>query len=296
MQNLPTDLLRAFVTVADLGSFTSAGEVLGRSQPAVSLQIKRLEEVAGVTLLERSGRSLRPTAEGDILLRYGREMLSLNDEAIARLSGSTLVGTVRLGIPNEFASSFLPEILGKFAQSHPDVAVEVTCALSTDLIAAQERHELDLVFGLHSDAADDLHSEGWTEELAWVASPKHRPHMKTPLPLIVAPRGCVYRGRILDVLEQRRTPWRIIYSSPSFGGIRAGVMAGLGVTVLSRSIVPEGLRTLPTGDRLPALEPIRVQLHYDRERASEAVRGLAEYMASNLGQRRQEPRRTGRDR
>lgn len=286
VHNLPTDLLRTFVTVADLGGITSASKVVGRSQPAVSLQIKRLEELVGVPLLERSGGRLGTTREGDVLLRYAREMLALNDEALARLTRPMLAGTVRLGIPNEFASSFLPQILGKFAQTHRHVAVEVTCALSTNLRASYERNELDLVFALHTDEPVESTAEGWTEELVWVASPRHHSHTRTPLPLIVAPRGCVYRGRIMEVLEEARIPWRVVYSSPSFGGIRAGVLAGLGVTVLSRSVVPEGLRTLVAGKRLPHLPPVRVQLHYNHERASEAVRGLAEYMAANLAERR----------
>lgn len=286
VKNLPTDLLRTFVTVADLGGITSACAVVGRSQPALSLQIKRLETLVEAPLLERSGKALRPTAEGEVLLRYAREMLALNDEALSRLSREPLAGTVRLGIPNEFASSFLPQILGKFAQTHPDVAVEVTCGLSTNLLSSHERNELDLVFALHADQPADGAAEGWTEDLVWVASPVHRCHTRTPLPLIVAPRGCVYRGRIMEVLEQARIPWRILYSSPSFGGIRAGVLAGLGVTVLAESVVPDGLRTLTPGVRLPELLPVRVQLHYNRQWASDAVRGLAEYMAANLAERR----------
>lgn len=286
MKNLPTDLLRTFVTVADTGGVTSASTVVGRSQPAVSLQLKRLETLVGATLLERAGRALRPTGEGEILLRYAREMLALNDQAVSRLARQPLAGTVRLGIPNEFASSFLPRILGKFARTHPDVAVEVTCSLSTNLLASHERNELDLVFALHADPPGQGDVGGWMEELVWVESPAHRCHDRAPLPLIVAPRGCVYRGRIMQALDEERIPWRIAYSSPSFGGIRAGVLAGLGVTVLADSVVPEGLRTLLPGEGLPTLPPVRVQLHYKREWASEAVLGLAEYMAANLAERR----------
>lgn len=282
MHHLPTDLLRTFVTVAELGGFTSAGTVVGRSQPAVSLQIKRLEGLVGVSLLERSARGLKPTAEGETMLRYAREILALNDEALARLTRPKLAGGVRLGIPNEFASSFLPEILGKFAQSHPNVTLEVRCALSTELLERIGHDELDLVFALHGGSEPVTASEGWTEELVWVASPNSASHTRNPLPLIVAPEGCVYRGRIMEVLGQREAPWQVVYTSPSFGGIRAGVLAGLGVTVLSRSVVPEGLRTLPPSGPLPELPPVQVRLHYDRGDASDAVLGLVEYMATNL--------------
>ncbi len=282
MKNLPTDLLRTFVTVVDEGGFSSAGELLGRSQPAISLQIKRLEEIIGVPLFARTGRSFQLSEEGHVLLSYARSILNLNDEVLARVNKSPLSGVVKLGVPNEFADSFLPDILGRFAQSYPDVTLEVGCELSTHLLAKLEKGEYDLVFSLHATPNVKTVSEGWTEELVWVGSPYHPVHGKSPLPLIVAPIGCVYRQRILQTLEQMGRPWRIAYTSPSFGGIKAGVLAGLGVTVLAKSTVPEGLRVLGGTEKMPKLEDIRVHLHYDKARASEAVLALVEYMSARL--------------
>ena len=285
MTTLPTDLLRTFVTVLELGGITAAAARIQRSQPAVTLQIQRLEALVGKPLLLRQGRTVSATDDGRILLRYARDILALNDAAIARLSRQPLAGTVRLGIPNEFASSFLPEILGRFAQRHPDLAIEVKCALSTELLKAFHNRALDLVFALHA-RPPGASAPSWSEPVAWVISPQHRPHLRRPLPLIVAPEGCVYRQRIEAVLQEERIPSRVLYSSPSFGGIRAGVAAGLGVTVLAESIIPSELIRLSDSRRLPPLEPVHVQVHHDAGNASAAVRALAGYMAEHLASRR----------
>ncbi len=282
--NLPMELLRTFVAVVDLGGFTAAGDALGRSQPAVSLQIKRLEDLVGMPLFLRGTRTPQLSDPGRTLLDYARQILGLNDEALARLRKSTLAGSVRLGVPNEFADTFLPEILGRFAQAYPEITLEVGCDLSTNLVAKLGRSGFDLVFALHVD--DDCSSQGetgWAEELVWVGSPSAQAQGRTPLPLIVAPQGCVYRRSVIQALDARGQPWRIAYTSPNFGGIKAGVLAGLGVTVLARSAVPDSLRILPAGERLPKLPAVRLALHYDRTAPSAAVQTLVEFMTARLG-------------
>ena len=119
MKNLPTELLRAFVTVTELQGFTQAGELLGRSQPAISLQIKRLEKLVGRTLFTRAGQQLELTQPGRQLYRYAKQILALNDEAIAQFSETAVSGKIHFGIPSEFATTLLPKILGRFAQAYP---------------------------------------------------------------------------------------------------------------------------------------------------------------------------------
>jgi len=282
MTNLPTDLLRTFITVVDSGGFTRAGDLLGRSQPAISLQIKRLEELACGTLLKRNGRSLVTTDLGNMLLGYARQMLALNDEVVARLDQPKVAGGIRLGIPNEFAGSFLPDILGKFAQAHPEVTLEVGCDLSTNLLSRLDDGEFDLVFALHEDPTDVPHGKQWPEQLVWVGNPNHAVHLKSPLPLIVAPHGCIYRKRIIETLDRIGKPWRIAYSSPSFGGINAGVQAGLGVTVLAQSTVPDALRVLPERVKLPTLKPIQMSLHHPDREVPPALERLIEFISARL--------------
>ena len=283
--NLPTDLLRTFVTVNDAGGFTRAGEILGRSQPAISLQIKRLEDLIQASLFQRSaGQRLQPTEKGEILLDFARQILHLNDEALACLIKPKVTGDIRLGIPNEFAISFLPEILGKFSASHPNVTLEVNCDLSTNLVDRLQEGAFDLIIAIHDYPAPQSFIKVWTEDLVWVSSPKHNSQTKTPLPLIVAPTGCVYRNRIIHTLNKVGTPWRIVYTSPNVSGIQAAVMAGLGVTAMAKSTVPPGLKMLSLSDKLPGLADAQVGLHYPKGRPSQAVLRLVEYITTSLGQ------------
>jgi len=134
MINIPTELLRTFVKTVDTGSFTRAAEAVGRTQSAVSLQIRRLEDLLDAQLFVRGSHRVRLTEQGTMLLEYGRRMLALNDEAVGSLFRPKVAGSVRLGAPHEYTASLLPVILGKFAQSHPKVMLEVTCDLSKNLL------------------------------------------------------------------------------------------------------------------------------------------------------------------
>lgn len=270
--------------VSDLGSFTNAGLALGRTQPAVSLQIKRLEEIVGAPLFKRmTGRRFEPTDQGEVLLDYARRILALNDEAVSYFGKTTVTGCVRLGIPNEFAVSFLPEILGKFAQSHASVNLEVHCDLSVNLLNKLEKGDFDLVVALHKGSVPDSAIKGWAEDLVWVTSPGYNARANAPLPLIVAPKGCIYRNRVIQTLDKAEQPWQIVYTSANYGGIIAAVLAGLGVTALSKSTVPHGLRTLGTTDKFPGLAAAEVGLHYDRTAPSEAVLQLVDYIITRVG-------------
>ena len=196
---------------------------------------------------------------------------------------TTVAGCVRLGIPNEFAVSFLPEILGKFAQSHPSVNLEVDCDLSVNLLVKLEKGDFDLVVALHKGSDSESGIKGWTEDLVWVTSPAYNTRANAPLPLIVAPKGCVYRNRIIQTLDKAKQPWQIVYTSANYGGIIAAVLAGLGVTALSKSTVPHGLRTLGAADKLPGLAAVEVRLHYDRTGPSEAILQLVDYIIMRVG-------------
>jgi len=278
---IPTDLLQTFIAVVEQGGFTQAGEIVGRSQPAVSLQVKRLEEIVGAPLFKRSNKSLEITAQGAILLQYARDILSLNQEVMVKLAGPKLEGCLRLGIPNEYASSFLPEVLGKFAQAHPNVALQVTCDLSVNLLDHYRQKALDLVFTLNTSFEPIPVHDGWSENLVWVTSPKHTCHTRTPVPLIVAPEGCVYRHRMIQALNKAEIPWHILYTCASYSGIRAGALAGLGVTALGESIVPEGLRQFTSSELLPDLPAVQMRLLYNRQNTAEAVSGFMQFIVES---------------
>ena len=278
MKNLPMDLLRAFLTVVREKSFSAAGKKLARSQPAISLQINRLEELVDAPLMVRKGRSFALTEEGEVLLDYAQRILKLNDEAIVRLDKPEVTGKVRLGIPHEFAISYLPEFLAGFSDSYPGVELEVISELSHTLLGRQARGELDLVVALHRDPQYATSPEGWGEQLVWVTSSATREPIDRRLPLVVAPHGCVYRYRMLRALDEKMIQWRIVYTGTSYGGICAAVTAGLGVTVLASNTVPPELESRESTAILPMLDDAKVDLHYDRSQSDPAIKTLADYV------------------
>ncbi|NKB61301.1 MAG: LysR family transcriptional regulator [Gammaproteobacteria bacterium] len=278
MKNIPTDLLRTYVTVIKEGGFSLAGKKLGRSQPAISLQISRLEDLVGSPIMMRNGRSFELTEQGEILLDYAQRILRLNDEALLRLSKPDVTGKVRLGIPHEFAISYLPGFLTGFAEAYPGVELEVISELSSNLLLRQSKQELDLVIAIHKEFDPDPNAKGWHEELVWVTDSKHNKTRFDRIPLVVAPHGCVYRYRMLQALDRDMVPWRIVYTGTSYGGICAAVTAGLGVTVLAKNTVPRDLEIHECTSRLPQLEDANVELHYDPANAEPAVLQLVDYI------------------
>jgi DNA-binding transcriptional LysR family regulator len=283
MKNLPMDLLRAFVSVSQLRSFTKAGELLGRSQPAVTLKIKRLEELVDQKLFLRGGKSLELSDSGIALYNYAKQILTLNDLAISQISKSTVHGKIRLGIPSEFATVLLPKIISRFAKAYPNVALEVNCELSKYLLtrAGRESHDLILVL---ADQDTDLDGDlVKTDELVWVSSKKFNRTKKDAVPLIVASEGCIYRHTAMTGLSNASLSWKIVYTNPDLTGIQYAIQEGLGVTVLSRSIVPENLHILSTSAGLPSLDRVSINIICNEQRSNdEAIELLKEFLTASL--------------
>jgi DNA-binding transcriptional LysR family regulator len=283
MKNLPMDLLRAFVSVSQLRSFTKAGELLGRSQPAVTLKIKRLEELVDQKLFLRGGKSLELSDSGIALYNYAKQILTLNDLAISQISKSTVHGKIRLGIPSEFATVLLPKIISRFAKAYPNVALEVNCELSKYLLtrAGRESHDLILVL-----ADQDTNLDGdlvKTDELVWVSSKKFNRTKKDAVPLIVASEGCIYRHTAITGLSNASLSWKIVYTNPDLTGIQYAIQEGLGVTVLSRSIVPENLHILSASAGLPSLDRVSINIICNEQRSNdEAIELLKEFLTASL--------------
>ena len=283
MKNLPMDLLRAFVSVAQLGSFTKAGEILGRSQPAVSLQIQRLEELVDESLLARNGKSLELTVEGQQLYTYANQILNLNDLALSELSKNIVSGKIRLGIPSEFATILLPKIVSRFAKAYPNITLEVNCELSKKLLSKVGKNSHDLILALEDNPSKTWSDLDKTDELVWVASAEHRIHKSPVVPLIAAAEGCIYRQRATALLDQIKQPWQIVYTIPDLSGIQQAIQEGIGVTVLAKSTVPENLRVLPPSARFPDLGKVGITLvASSRNKKNEAVHLLAEFLKTSL--------------
>lgn len=261
--NLDPDLLRSFVLIAEGRSFTAAAALVGRTQSAVSMQIRRLEDMLGKPLLSRSkGGVVELTPHGRYLLEHARQMLALNDAVLASFRAPQISGTVRLGSPDDYALAYLPTILKRFAESHPAVQVDVRCSPSQDLMRAIDAGELDLTL-----ISDGHQPTGWPvvplwrAPLVWVTSTRFAPHRQDPLPLALADRDrflaaghdCEWAGAAIRALDEAGRRYRIAYTSASQIGTHAPVLAGLAVTISTLSWLPDGLRAVRPDEGLPKL-------------------------------------------
>lgn len=261
LRNLDIDLLRCFVTIADTGSFTRAGERLGRTQSAISLQLKRLEEQVGRSLFLRSPRHLSITPEGERLIGPARQILRLNDATLAQMFEPDIAGSVRIGVPEDFATAHLPSVLAAFTEAHPLVELEVTCDLTLNLLERFHAGNFDLV--LVKRQPTQAVQDGvrvWREPLVWVARDRQSAADFARVPLVVSPEPCVYRKRATEALDAMGREWRVAYTSTSLAGSLSAVRAGLGITVLPLEMVPAGLATAGDDAGLPPLYDTEIAL------------------------------------
>jgi len=255
-QSLDPDLLRSFVLIAEGRSFTDAASLVGRTQSAVSMQVKRLEDILGQPLLNRGkGGAVELTPHGRYLLEHARQILALNDSVIATFRTPQMSGTVRLGSPDDYALAYLPPILKRFAETHPAVLVDVRCSPSSELRRSLKAGELDLTLLSDGNQPPDWPVvELWRGPLVWVTSTRFSPHRQDPLPLaLAAGHGCDWADAAIGALEQAGRRYRIAYTSASQIGTHAPVVAGLAVTVSTLSWLPDGLRAVRPDEGMPKL-------------------------------------------
>ncbi|MCB5364430.1 LysR family transcriptional regulator [Pusillimonas sp. CC-YST705] len=267
------DLLKALVAVAESGSFTVAATRLHSTQSTVSQKIRRLEDLAGHTLLDRSNRTVSPTEAGHIALRYARQMLTANDNLAQSLSGTMVAITVRLGLPEDFATGAITKLLSTFSRAYPHVKLEVTSGLSRDLYHSYEQGEQDLVLikqRRHSRAAVICRPE----KLAWIDSARQPCLDQDPVPLVTFPQRGLYRDDMIQALETIGRPWRISYTSSSLTGIQEAVVSGMGISLLPRRAVAKEHRILTRRSGLPDIDAYEIGIFF-RPSASAPIRDLA---------------------
>ncbi|MCB1378620.1 MAG: LysR family transcriptional regulator [Alphaproteobacteria bacterium] len=280
--NLPTDLLRAFVSIIDLGGYTRAADALGRTQPAISLQMKRLEELVGTKLITHEGRDLVLTENGEALAIYARQLLRLNDEAVARLKGRSAEGELRVGLPTDFSVAFLQDAISDFARTQGGVTLAVHCDVSRNVLDALHRDELDIAIALLARESNPYLVRSWEERPIWAAARDSAINRSVPVPLASHPEGCEYRRRMIAALRAGGRNWRIAYTNPEIGGLQRAVATGLGITALTRKTLLPEMRVLTARDGFPALEPIRIGLFYKHPRLSEAGLMLVDSLISHM--------------
>ncbi|MDR3497482.1 MAG: LysR substrate-binding domain-containing protein [Ancalomicrobiaceae bacterium] len=243
MQNIPTELLRAFIAVIDLKGFTRAGAHLGRSQPAISLQIKRLQDLVGAPLFERENGGSVVTDTGRVVEAYARRILSLNDELVAKLAARDFGGTIRIGMAYEYAEYLLAKLLNRVGSRKRKLNFEVTRNYSARLLASLREGSLDLVCAIADGTDSDDLSLRWSEPLSWLGLPEIFAETSRPLPLVVYPDGCFFRNEMVRALTRIKRPYEIVYTGESLSSLTAAWRSGFGVTALpTRSIEDEDRR------------------------------------------------------
>jgi len=284
---LDPDLLRAFVLIAEGGSFTRAADRVGRTQSAVSMQMRRLEEVLGQPLLTRTPKGVQTTPQGAWLLERARGLLALNDQIVANFRAPPMVGTVRLGTPDDYALNWLPSILARFAEAHPAVELDVTC-LNSDALAERLRNgRLDMTLMTEGHAVPGWPTRRiWRGPLRWVGSPRHGLHRRDPLPLALSlpDTGCPWRDATLSALRHAGRVGRVTYNSAMQTGCFTVALAGLALTVSTPTTLPEGLAWLGEAEGLPALPEMGILLLRDDSSIGvPAADALANAIADGFG-------------
>ena len=282
LTNLPTDLLRTFIAVVELGGHSKAGAVLGRSQPAISLQIRRLEELVRAPLLTQEGRAILPTPAGEALLSYAREMVRINDEAVRYFHRSDLTGVLRIGLPTDYAVAFLQNTLTTFLRHHPEVDLEIHCDLSRELHQALRSDDLDIIVATMPSARMPYLSRAWVEQPVWAAASTLTLPEDRPVPLGAHLEGCDYRARMIDALNSAARRWRIVYTGPGISGLQNAVLNGLCVTALTQATMLPGMRELGEDEGFPKLESLRIGLLYKHPRLSPAGLQLVSDLVASL--------------
>ncbi|WP_447044627.1 LysR substrate-binding domain-containing protein [Vreelandella sp. H-I2] len=257
---LDSEVLRTFVMIAESGSFTRAAQQLFRTPSALSMQIKRLEETLGQTLFVREARYVRLTAEGEMLLGYGRRLLKLNAEAVTQFLAPTLEGRVGLGITDDVVGRILPTVLTQFARSHPAVQVDVVVGRSIDLLARLDEGELDLALVMSGEPGQAARGEVVrSEPLVWAGREDGVAVQRTPLPVTLAQQGCAWRRIALHALDSAGVNYRIAYSCDHCAGQEAAMLADLAVSPFPKSLIRPPLKRLHN-DSLPPLGDYQVAL------------------------------------
>jgi DNA-binding transcriptional LysR family regulator len=263
--NLDIDFLRTLVSAEDLGGMNRAAEHVGRSQSAVSQQMRKLEEKLGQRLFRKQGRGLELTETGELLLNYARRMLALNDEAVTALQGAGLEGVVRFGLPSDFAETWLPAALGQFKRAHPLIRVEANVDRNSVLLDKLNKGQLDLAM-FFGDSLPQNAERLARLPMVWIRGSQRAWSPGEPVPLVLFEAPCVFRKAGIEALDAAGIPWRIAFTSPSLAGLWAAVDAGLGISPRTTAHVPQWLHVAGKGDKLPKLPSIDLSL-YDRGRS-----------------------------
>jgi len=271
--------IQSFIFIAETGSITKTAEKVGRSQSAISQQMLKLENLLGKSLLLRD-KAISLTNEGEIFLSYAKKIFSLHSEMIDRFKNPELEGEVRFGLPENFASLFLTDILIQFSRIHPRILLKIECDLTLNLFDRFQKKEFDLVL-VKMNRPEDFPSgvDVLSEPLKWVGNAEIVNNDR-PIPLVLSLQPCVYRASAIKALENAGRSWRLVFSSPSYAGTIAAVKAGMGITVMPHTMIPKELESIDFLG-LPILEDTHLSL-LKHHKNNAAINSLEEFVLKQL--------------
>jgi DNA-binding transcriptional LysR family regulator len=280
--SLDTITLQCFLAVADTGSFTRAAERVGRTQSAISQQIAKLEFITNKPLFHR-GKSLSLTNDGELFLGYARKIFELQREVLDRFREPDLEGDIRFGLPEDFATVVLSDVLIDFSRLHPRVFLSVQCDLTLNILNEFNKGKCDVVLlKTHQPETLPKAVNIWGEAVQWIAKEDFSPLFlqDSIIPLVLSPQPCVYRENMIQALENAGIRWRVVYESPSYAGKMAAVKAGLGITAIQRTMIPNYLKPIEN-TILPKLNDIHISL-LKKEGSNKAIDSLEFFLLKRL--------------
>lgn len=281
MTALDPDLLKAFLAVAEHHSFTRAAHILNRTQSAVSVQIRRLEERLGTKLFQRTRAGVALTAAGVELLAYAKRLVDLNAEAVDALRGRKREAVVRLGVMDDYGTIVIPPLLANFAKSHPEIRVEIETGLTATMPARLDE-AYDLVIAMHPEGGGDGELLR-REQAVWAAAQAYPPRAQDTLPVALYPQGCLFRQWATEALDAVGRPWRLAFVSRTLAAVEAIAAQSLAVTVVKAGTLPPSLRVLSERDGLPPLPAADIRLHRARHLSRPAAL-LADHLQRGISE------------
>ncbi|MHC8286183.1 LysR substrate-binding domain-containing protein [Pseudomonas sp. XS1P51] len=281
--DLEIDLLRAFIAVAETGSFTAAAAVIARSQSAVSQKIIRLEDILGLRVFERTSRALTLTPDGERLLVGARKLMVHFDTFVRDIKAPATLNLLRLGISENLVPTQLPGLLSRFCKAYPDIQLELTTGLSNDLLADYEAGQLDVVIAKQKTATSAQRGRIiWREPLVWIAAKDYDIESSRPVRLVMMRPPCAYRAIMVEALASVRREWACACLASNLMGVQAAVAGGLGITALGTSFLQEGMRILEPSEKLPTLPTTEVAVIGDDARTEHLVQPLVALLTEGL--------------
>nr|WP_256261839.1 LysR substrate-binding domain-containing protein [Pseudomonas gingeri] len=285
VRHLDLALLYSFKTIAECKNISVASQRLHKTQAAVSIQLKKLEELVGERLINRGHQTAELTSHGERMLQYARKMLALSDEAMDFFVKGEVAGTVRFGIPDDYASAFLPPVLQQFTQRYPRVNLKIRNDISQNLFTALENDELDLAL-VTQRSADGKGEILRSDQLQWVGAAGLQVDLTAPIPLALYPHGCGYRRQILSALSGCQLDYEIVFECTGVTGVRLAVDSGLAIAATSAPLIQPTWQILDTDSgSLPPLGNVTIELRQSTGEFSAAVSFFADELRKHVSAR-----------